>query len=165
MTEENIYIILSLLIDKNNNTLSYSDLHKKVSDQISWDDFKETFQHLYDKSFIDNNKIVTDLGINVLKKYENETSNKLNLENKIKKKDRWEFFKLRFDVINGGAAILFLFINFYQFYIGHKNEALTQQKTQTIDSLLQVVSELTIQNTKPIHKDTLLKKGSDTISR
>ena len=63
------------------------------------------------------------------------------------------------------GVIFSVSVNVYQFCAGHKNEELIQQKTQTIDSLQQVVLGLTIQNIKAIHKDTLLTGQSDTISR
>ncbi len=163
MIDKNTYLVLTVI--KDNPNLSHHDLHKIIISHISWHDFLTVFQSLHNNELIDSKNIPTVLGLSKLTEYKNEVSNKLNSDNKIQRKSHWEFLKTKFDVINGGAAILFLFINFYQFCAGHKNEELILQKTKTIDSLQQVVSELTIQNTKAIHKDTLLTGQSDTISR
>jgi hypothetical protein len=55
-------------------------------------------------------------------------------------------------------------LNVYQFYNTDTKNTELKQKQVTIDSLTQVVSELTIQNTKPIGTDTLITRHNDGTS-
>jgi hypothetical protein len=168
MIDDKTSIVLALLSDKENTKLSYQDMHKKIESMLSWDDFLKVFQSLHNNRFIDNENKLTDLGINKLKEYNNAVD-KHKHEQSITRSDKTlERTKTKLEIVDKIILIIgFVFsvsLNIYQFYNTDTKKTELKQKEMTIDSLTQVVSELTKQNIITIGKDTLLAGQNDTTS-
>jgi len=166
MIDEKTSIVLTLLSDKKNTKLSYQDMHKKIESMLSWNDFLNVFQSLHNNSFIDIENNLTDLGINKLKEYNNAVDQHKHDQSIIRSDKKLERTKTKLEIVDKILLIIgFVFsasLNVYQFYNTDTKNIELKRKEMTIDNLTQVVSELTIQNTKSIGKDTLLTRHNDT---
>jgi hypothetical protein len=141
-------------------------MHKKIESMLSWNDFLNVFQSLHNNSFIDIENNLTDLGINKLKEYNNAVDQHKHDQSIIRSDKKLERTKTKLEIVDKILLIIgFVFsasLNVYQFYNTDTKNIELKRKEMTIDNLTQVVSELTIQNTKSIGKDTLLTRHNDT---
>jgi len=166
MIDEKTSIVLTLLSDKENTKLSYQDMHKKIESMLSWNDFLNVFTSLHRNEFIDNQNNLTELAVNKLTEYNNAVDKNIQEQKIISSDKKLERTKTKLEIVDKILLIIgFVFsasLNVYQFYNTNTKNIELKRKEMTIDSLTQVVSELTIQNTKSIGKDTLLTRHNDT---
>jgi hypothetical protein len=169
MIDEKTSIVLTLLSDKKNTKLSYQDMHKKIESMLSWNDFLNVFTYLHINEFIDNQNNLTELAVNKLTEYNNAVEKHKHEQSIIRADKKLERTKTKLEIVDKILLIIgFVFsasLNVYQFYNTDTKNIELKRKEMTIDSLSQVVSGLTKQNTITIGKETLLTRHNDTISR
>jgi hypothetical protein len=167
MKESDIHLVLDVLKKNRGKKFEYKDLYEYFSSKFSWHDFLTILDHLYEKSCIDEDNKITEIGLATFNEVE---SINRQAEANLKQQQidaKWTRWKTKFEVINTGLLILGIIIstgfNVYQFYNRYNQNTILKQKEKTIDSLSQVVLELGIQNITTIHMDTLTKEYNDTI--